>query len=227
MQPGLRRKARGIASAAIIGLFAGLMQAGLSVAAEAKPAAAPVDFYVLALSWSPTYCAEAGKRANKRQCGTGHHYGFIVHGLWPQSDNGRLESCASNEPQRVPAELGRTLYDIMPSMSLIGHEWRTHGTCSGLSQTAYFDLVRKARRRVAVPDTFKQKPPAKTSPSEIEAAFVAANPGLPEDGIAIACKNDRLQEVRICLTRSLDFTSCAKVEASSCTQPSISLPAMR
>ncbi|MGN6549023.1 MAG: ribonuclease T2 family protein [Pararhizobium sp.] len=205
------------------------MQAVPSAAAEAKPAAAAgqFDFYVLALSWSPSYCAAAGKRANKLQCGPGHHYGFIVHGLWPQAASGRLESCASSEPQRVPAELGRTLYDIMPGMSLIGHEWRAHGTCSGLSQTAYFDLVRKARQRVAVPDTFKRTPPATMAPANVEAAFVAANPGMPKDGIAVACSHDRLQEVRICLTRSLDFTSCGRVEAASCTQPSVSLPAMR
>src|SRR6476469_4564070 len=47
------------------------------------------DFYVLSLSWSPSFCATAAERGNGRgptpQCGP-RHYSFVVHGLWPQYD---------------------------------------------------------------------------------------------------------------------------------------------
>jgi len=33
------------------------------------------------------------------------------------------------------------IYAYMPSDFLIQHEWDTHGTCSGLARSAYFDLT--------------------------------------------------------------------------------------
>jgi len=203
---------------------------GLSVspvAAQDAAKAGAFDFYVLSLSWSPTYCLEAGQRANKRQCGGGKHYGFIVHGLWPQTDKGYPESCASTYPPRVPQELGETYFDIMPSISLIGHEWRTHGTCSGLDQKAYFDLVRKARESVKVPALFEKQTPDGMAPAEIETAFLEANPGLPKTAVAVTCDQSRLQEVRICMTRDLKFRSCSEVDAKSCALPRALVPPVR
>jgi ribonuclease I len=49
------------------------------------------DFYVLALSWSPSYCEAAAERSAGRapagQCGE-RPYSFVVHGLWPQYEKG-------------------------------------------------------------------------------------------------------------------------------------------
>ena len=43
------------------------------------------DFYVLSLSWSPSFCEEASERGNEGrsqvQCG-GRPFSFVVHGLW-------------------------------------------------------------------------------------------------------------------------------------------------
>ena len=57
------------------------------------------DFYVLSLSWSPSFCeasAEKG-RAPREQCG-GRPYSFVVHGLWPQYERGFPESCQNPAP---------------------------------------------------------------------------------------------------------------------------------
>ena len=50
------------------------------------------DFYVLALSWSPSFCEAASERGNssrgiQTQC-AGRPFSFVVHGLWPQYDRG-------------------------------------------------------------------------------------------------------------------------------------------
>ena len=87
------------------------------------------DFYVLALSWSPSYCAAEGPDANPQQCGVDKDYAFIVHGLWPQFEKGYPSRCATRIPDRVPNDLARSMVDIMPSFGLIGHQWRKHGTC--------------------------------------------------------------------------------------------------
>lgn len=204
---------------------------GLAFCCAALPAAAAGNvagdfgFYVLSLSWAPSYCASAGAHANRQECGRDARYGFIVHGLWPQNANGYPESCPSKFASRVPLGLGRKYFDIMPGMSLIGHEWRVHGTCTGLDQASYFRLVRKALEAVRVPSEFRPAAPARSiDPARVEAAFIAANPGISQDGIAVTCKDQRIEEVRICLTKSLRFRSCPRVDAAACNRPRASMP---
>lgn len=205
-----------------------LCLAQAAAAAGARNRAGDFDFYVLALSWSPTYCLAAGDRAGRDQCAEGARHGFIVHGLWPQHEAGYPAYCPTRQPERVPAELGRRLIDIVPSMGLIGHMWRKHGSCSGLAQAEYLDLVRRAHARIAIPDALDGvADPATLSPEAVEAAFVAANPGLSRMGIAARCQGGRLQEVRICLTDSLDFRSCREVDAGGCGAGSLVVPPPR
>jgi ribonuclease T2 len=184
------------------------------------------DFYVLALSWSPSYCLAEGPAANRQQCGRDADFGFIVHGLWPQFETGYPEYCQSSEPERVDGALGANYFDIMPSMGLIGHQWRKHGTCSGLDHEAYFDLVREAHDAVRIPDRLVDAEQTETVTQDaVEAAFVAANPGLDRQGIAVTCDRDHLREVRICLTKDLGFRSCPEVDADACPRATMTLPA--
>ncbi len=103
---------------------------------------------MLALSWSPTFCQESAERGreSREQCGSGRPYAFVVHGLWPQYERGFPRDCQMPAP-RLNRELMISMLDLMPAPRLVYHEWDTHGTCSGLSAQAYFDLVRKARAR--------------------------------------------------------------------------------
>ena len=60
------------------------------------------DFYVLALSWSPSFCEAAAERGGSRnassQCGA-RPYSFVVHGLWPQYTKGFPEYCQVPAPR--------------------------------------------------------------------------------------------------------------------------------
>lgn len=183
------------------------------------------DFYVLSLSWSPTYCATQQGGRSSQQCDGGERYGFIVHGLWPQYEAGYPEFCRNREPQRVPNALGETLFDIMPSMGLIGHQWRKHGSCTGLSQKEYLAETRKAYDRVRIPETLAEGEKQLTlSTAQIEGAFVAANPGMTTRGIAASCEGRQLEEVRICLTKDLQFRDCAEVDRRGCQRSQIDVP---
>ena len=74
-----------------------------------------------------------------------------------------------------------SMLDLMPAPRLIYHEWDSHGTCSGLRPQAYFDLVRKARESVKIPEAYATpKTALAVSPAEVEDAFVKANPGLSQ-----------------------------------------------
>ena len=184
------------------------------------------DFYVLALSWSPTYCSSDEGSGNRQQCGTDKDYGFIVHGLWPQNERGYPESCDSREPERVPDSLGRSLFDIMPSMGLIGHQWRKHGTCSRLSQADYFKTLRAAWNRLSIPADLRRPQTSKRlSGDEIVRKMTAANAGLGKDAIALTCNDGQLDEIRICFTKDLKFRDCAGAGRQSCRKNTVTLPA--
>jgi ribonuclease T2 len=185
------------------------------------------DFYVLSLSWSPTWCADNDEGGRTQQCRRGENNGFIVHGLWPQNERGYPEYCATREPDRVPENLGRTVLDIIPSMGLIGHQWRKHGSCSGLSQKDYFAVTRAAFERVRIPASLDAGKGQRLSPDGVEAAFIADNPGLSGQGIAVTCEAGRLEEVRICMTADLSFRTCPQVDRAACRAKSIDQPPVR
>ena len=139
------------------------------------------DFYVLALSWSPSFCEAAAERGNsgrsQAQCG-GRPYSFVVHGLWPQYERGFPEYCQRPSP-RLDRNIMTSMLDLMPAPGLIFNEWDKHGTCSGLAARAYFETIRKARAAVKIPEEYLDLSEPKTiAPAEIEDAFVKVNPGL-------------------------------------------------
>lgn len=183
------------------------------------------DFYVLSLSWSPTFCARESGAQGSEQCDDAADFAFIVHGLWPQHERGYPENCAAGDAVRVPGALVGAMRDIMPDWGLVQHQWRRHGTCTGLSMTEYFETTRAAWGRIKVPAEFGTVGEPRTmSARDIESAFIAANSGLAEDGIGVSCEDGWLQEVRICLTRDLAFRRCEEVDRRGCRQRSLKLP---
>jgi len=199
-------------------------------ASRAQPVAAATgsgfDFFVLALSWSPSYCAAKGDEASRFQCGADRDFGFIVHGLWPQFEKGYPEFCATRAPDRVPNDLADSMADIIPSRGLVGHQWRKHGSCTGLSQRDYLSTTRRAYERIAIPSSLRDgERSQRLDASAIEATFVAANAGLTADGIAVSCDDGRAEEVRICLTRDLDFRPCPELDRRGCRSANLLLPA--
>jgi ribonuclease T2 len=186
------------------------------------------DFYVLALSWSPSFCeatAERG-RAAREQCGE-RPYSFVVHGLWPQYESGFPEFCQVPAP-RLDRGIVSSMLDLMPSPRLVFHEWDRHGTCSGLAPRAYFDALRKARAVLKIPPEYIDlKAPLSVTPDEVEAAFVKANPGLTQAAIAVTCDSKRLNEVRICLGKELGFRDCAEVDRRACRRDKLTMPPVR
>jgi ribonuclease T2 len=188
------------------------------------------DFYVLALSWSPSYCEAAHERAPDRvpdqQC-AGRPFAFVVHGLWPQYEQGFPAYCQVPAP-RLDRNIVSGTLDLMPSPRLIFHEWDRHGTCSGLSQHAYFEAVRKARAVVKVPLEFTGlDKPITVKPDDVAEAFVKANAGLSRAAFAVTCDSKRLSEVRVCLNKDFSFRDCAEVARRACKRDAIAMPAVR
>lgn len=173
------------------------------------------DYYALVLSWSPTYCASLPSNGEDPQCHRrdGRRYAFVLHGLWPQNERGYPEFCRTRDRPFVPRGVIDGMLDIMPSPKLVIHEYRKHGTCSGLDPSAYYDTSRRLFQRIKIPPRFvNPSAPILIDRADLVAEFVAANPALKPDMLAVSCGGNRLREVRVCFSRDGQFRSCGANE---------------
>ncbi|HWL06027.1 MAG TPA: ribonuclease T2 [Xanthobacteraceae bacterium] len=222
-----------VRAAAAFVLLAGALGAAPAGAQDRRQnEAGAFDFYVLSLSWSPSFCEEATRQqpnsaSTRQQCGA-RPYAFVVHGLWPQYERGFPEYCSRDERRPDRNTIGNML-DLMPSTGLIFHQWRRHGVCSGLSVRAYFDQIRRARARVKIPEEYLQLTTHKTvTPAAVEEAFVRANHGLTHDAVSVNCTSGRrLSEVRICMSKDLAFRPCQEVDRRACRTRQVVMPPVR
>jgi ribonuclease T2 len=160
-------------------------------------------YYVLSLSWVPGFCAI--HRGQSAECARG--LGFALHGLWPQLNDGAYPTdCGVVALTEGDIQGYRDLY---ASHSLISHEWRKHGTCSGLKPAAYFALASRDLRRIRIPLAYGRNVALGAADAgAVRAAFAGANPGLSLDGLKTISERGVMTEVDICLTKSGDFRPC-------------------
>ena len=196
-------------------LAAVLLAWSLPVSAEGERAG-DFDYYVVALSWSPNWCLREGDARGSPQCAAGTGHGWILHGLWPQYHRGYPSFCQSAErppSRRMTAEMA----DIMGTSGLAWHQWKKHGSCTGLSAPAYYALSRAAYARITRPEIFRKLKRQVALPAAVvEEAFLAANPGMEADGVTITCREGAIQEARICLSKELDPVPCGQDVVRDC-----------
>src|SRR5436190_11573477 len=209
--------------------FVALLLTPLAATAQEQDSPGQFDFFVLSLSWSPSFCAAAAEGGRRRganaQCGV-RPYSFVVHGLWPQYEKGFPEYCQLRAPRLDRSIV--TSMDLMPAPHLIFNEWDRHGTCSGQTPRAYFETVRKARAAVKIPPDYADlKQPLSITPRNVEDAFINANAGLSRGAIAIGCARKRLTEVRLCLSKDLQFRDCPEIVKRSCRRDQLVMPPTR
>jgi ribonuclease T2 len=194
------------------------------------------DYYVMSLSWSPSYCASAQSGArDSQQCAprNGKKFSFVLHGLWPQFERGWPQDCRTPDNGFVPRPVANRMLDIMPSDKLVFHEYRKHGTCSGLGVDGYFDLARKLHGAVKIPERYQNvnDPRLTVAPDELISDFITANPGLNRDMIVVKCggPGNRMEEVRVCFDRGGKFRACGKNEdqRKACSEARMYVPPVR
>jgi ribonuclease T2 len=185
-----------------------------------QPPAADFDFYVLALSWSPDYCATTGND-DPQQCQVGKKLGFVLHGLWPQYERGYPSNCST---QPLPAKLKTQFPNLYPSAKLYDHEWEKHGTCSGLSPQAYLALSQQIKESVIIPTPYRAPAqPVRVTLAKFKQQFTAANPTMDTNSLVVHCSGSGrfLKEVWVCFTLTGQPRACSKeilADAKSCAQ---------
>ena len=164
------------------------------------------DFYLLNLSWSPEFCAT---HPDKPECAT--HPGFVLHGLWPQNNDGSYpEHCSESPGPSDPA----AFRDLYPDAGLLSHEWSTHGTCSGLSPEAFFAHARAAMRAVTIPNSLASlNHQTAAAPDDLLTEFSRANPTIPRESLALSCGNNYLTAIEVCLDHDLHAVACSNVRS--------------
>jgi len=183
-----------------------------------RATASNFDYYLLNLSWSPEFCYSHPGAA---ECSS--HSTFVLHGLWPQNNDGTYPENCSNAPG--PSDPS-TFSDIYPDQGLLEHEWHTHGTCSGLSADGFFVTARTALRSIAIPPELAGLT-SQTSmpPAEIITLFHRSNPTIPSDSLAVSCGNNYLTAVEVCFDKTLHPIACGPIR--SCRANTIRIPPPR
>jgi len=104
------------------------------------------DFYLMAYSLHPAFCENGNAR--RRECqrltaADNARRPISIHGLWPENDrSGSYPHDCAGPRLSLSSELRAELDQWMPGTAsgLQQHEWRKHGTCSGLDASRYFRL---------------------------------------------------------------------------------------
>jgi ribonuclease T2 len=177
--------------------------------ANALPAATatgkPYDFYLLNLSWSPEYCATNPGAVECKQ-----HFGFIVHGLWPQNNDGTYPKNCGTRPGPSDSDWE----GLFPTASFAMHEWTTHGVCTPYDAAAYFSLIRRSIAEVKIPADFGgTSQPTSAPAATIITDFVTNNPSFPKGSVVLSCGNNRLTAMQFCLDKNLNPQVCKAVRS--------------
>lgn len=197
-----------------------LLAASIMVPLKARADAEGVgvfDYFVLSLSWSPNWCALEGDARNSPQCDTAEYFGWIMHGLWPQFHRGFPSDCRTAERPPTRQQTAE-MTDIMGTAGLAWHQWKKHGSCTGMSAQQYYATSGAAYEKIARPLVFRKiKEDIRLPASVVEDAFLKANPALEKDGVTVTCKRGYIQEVRVCLSKDLDLVPCGRDVVKDCT----------
>ena len=181
----------------------------------ARPDAArrtPVTGYTLALSWSPQYCFDARRRGGgeEMQCdGRSGRFGFILHGLWPESSARAGSPQWCRRPTAVPRSVIAANLCRTPSPRLIQHEWTRHGSCMTADPAVYYRAAGLLYDAIRYPDMAALAADRDLDVGRFTAALAAANRGVPARAIRVETRpGGWLEEVRICLDRRFRPADC-------------------
>jgi ribonuclease T2 len=208
-------------------LLALLMVANSEARAFERNTPGEFDYYVLVLGWAPSYCLSEGRFRRDAECQSARPRAFVLHGLWPQYEKGWPQDCPIGKRPWVPSSVIDDMRDVMPDKGLIIHEYRTHGTCSGLDPAQYFGVARELYERVKIPGSLTVSGARQSlSADQIENAFSDANPWLKPDMMSVSCRGENLLDVRICFGRDLFPRACGanEDEARLCRSDRIAVP---
>jgi ribonuclease I len=150
----------------------------MDVATSTKPA---FDFYLMAMTLHAAFCADGN--ADQKDCRLGSERPLVIHGLWPERlvPSTYPHDCPAPRLDLQPAQI-EILQDYMPGVAsgLHVHEWREHGSCSGLDADVYYEQTIQLAMELDAALSAKLTTLAggETTGARLRAAADAYRPGL-------------------------------------------------
>ena len=95
-----------------------------------------------------------GEARQDPQCDPGRGLTFVLHGLWPESGQGKSPQWCSTAPRPTETELKANLC-MTPVPWLLEHEWAKHGSCMAKTPAGYFKVSKILWDSVRLPDADK------------------------------------------------------------------------
>ena len=181
------------------------------VSPQAKPRRLPVTGYTFAVSWSPEFCKGREMEGRHRtQCsGRNGRFGFVAHGLWPESRGSWPQWCATS--RTVPPAEARKNMCMMPSTRLVASQWAKHGSCMVRKPQTYFKVTRILWNGLSFPDSDRLSRDKQLTAGKFRDAFVRANPDWPREAVGIDLnRRGWLQELRLCYAKDFMPKPCDK-----------------
>jgi ribonuclease T2 len=163
--------------------------------------------YLLALNWTPQWCAQGGVGASAREMECGQPFGFTLHGLWP---NGLAKPYPRycRPVGGLDLAMVRHMYCRTPSPVLLQHEWQAHGACGFPDPRAYFGQAARLFDQLKLPK-IESVAPDRLTAGVVRAAFVTANPRFrPRDVFVQTTREGALAEVRLCYDLAYRPAAC-------------------
>jgi ribonuclease T2 len=167
--------------------------------------------YTLALSWSPEFCrGKAAQDPGNLQCnGSIGRFGFVLHGLWPESGTGKSPQWCSLIPRPSEAEIRANLC-MTPVPWLIEHEWAKHGSCMAASPAGYLKVSAILWHSLRLPDADRLSRQPGLTAGDLRQAFAARNPGIPVGSVGLRLGNGGwLREIHLCYGKDFRPVRCA------------------
>jgi ribonuclease T2 len=166
--------------------------------------------YTLAVSWAPEYCRNDRNPASIECSGRNGRFGFVLHGLWPESANGPAPQWCESGP-RPSAEVIRRNLCMTPVPQLLDNEWTKHGTCMAKTPQAYFATEASLWRTLRWPDADRLSRQPGLTVKDLREAVSLANPAWKPEQIGVLL-SDRgwLRELRLCYSRRFKPIACAR-----------------
>lgn len=168
----------------------------------------PVSGYTLAVSWSPEYCR--GDRQSMQCSGRNGRFGFVLHGLWPESRSGPPPQWC-NPTLRPSPELIRRNLCMTPVPWMLAHEWAKHGSCIVATPEAYFRVSGILWRSLRWPDADRLSRLPGLTAGDLRRAFIEANPDWRGKRVGLlVSRTGWLRELRLCYGRDFMPADCPR-----------------
>ncbi|WP_243841358.1 ribonuclease T(2) [Mycobacterium sp. DL592] len=180
---------------------------------------------LLVMTWGPSLCTL--ERSNSG-CRSGHVGALgptlILHGLWPQPSTER--SCPLPNGQRdaslpalnLPPNLQADLQSKMSDVAILApHEWKAHGTCSGVTAQEYFQISASLAGQ-AIPvlnPAFQNTPDGRVSVETLRQLVGAAFGPEAAKRVSLRCRGDNGQAVAYEVQLSLPPVSALVRDSAS------------